>query len=74
MTSYRFSILVTKDAHGWEAHCPGFPDCRARGQTFEDAVASLRDVIQILVEDGLGDDEKLPGADGAYLTTVELAV
>jgi predicted RNase H-like HicB family nuclease len=57
MNGYRFSVLVARDMNGWEAFCPDFPDCRARGATYEDAVANLKDLVQVLVEDGLGDDE-----------------
>ena len=57
MSGYRFSVLVAKDIKGWEAYCPDFPDCRARGSSYEDAVANLKDLVQILIEDGLGDDE-----------------
>lgn len=60
MTGYRFSAYVIRDSDGWAAHCPEFPDCRARGATYELALDSLRDVIKIFVEDGLGDDEAPP--------------
>lgn len=74
MSGYRFSALVAKDAKGWEAYCPDFPDCRARGATYEDAVDNLKDLVQILVEDGLGDDEKLPQPGELCFTALELAV
>ncbi len=70
MSGYRFSAYVLRDREGWAAHCPDFPDCRARGATYELALASLRDVIQIFVEDGLGDDEPPPQHDGLAFTTL----
>jgi predicted RNase H-like HicB family nuclease len=57
MSGCQFSVLVARDIKGWEAYCPDFPDCRARGSSYEDAVANLKDLVQVLVEDGLGDDE-----------------
>ena len=74
MSGYRFSVLVAKDMKGWEAYCPDFPDCRARGATYEDAVDNLKDLVQILVEDGLGDDERPPQPDEVCFTALELAV
>jgi predicted RNase H-like HicB family nuclease len=71
MSGYRFSVLVARDIKGWEAYCPDFPDCRARGPSCEDAVANLKDLVQILVEDGLGDDEAVFG--GGRLGDVEIA-
>jgi len=74
MSGYRFSVLVARDMNGWEAYCPDFPDCRARGSSYEDAVANLKDLVQILVEDGLGDDETFVQADELCLTALNLAL
>ena len=49
-----------------------FPDCRAWGATYEAALANLRDVISIFVEDGLGDDEPPPQHDELSFTTLSL--
>jgi predicted RNase H-like HicB family nuclease len=72
MSGYRFSAYVIRDGEGWAAHCPEFPDCRARGATYELALDNLRDVIQIFVEDGLGDDEPPPQPEAASFTTLHL--
>lgn len=70
MSGYRFSVYVIRDAEGWSAVCPEFSDCRARGATYEDALANLRNVIQIFVEDGFGDDEPPPQHEGLSFTTL----
>lgn len=70
MSGYRFSAYVIRNGEGWAAHCPEFPDCRARGATYELALANLRDVIQIFVEDGLGDDEMPPQHAELSFTTL----
>ncbi|MCJ7486868.1 MAG: type II toxin-antitoxin system HicB family antitoxin [Candidatus Aminicenantes bacterium] len=72
MNGYRFSVYVIRDDEGWAAVCPKFLDCRARGATHEAALANLRDVIQIFVEDGLGDDEPPPRYDDLSFTTLSL--
>ncbi len=72
MSGYRFPAYVVRDRDGWAAHCLDFPDCRARGMTYEEALNNLRDVIQIFVEDGLGDDEPPPQHDELSLTTLTL--
>jgi len=72
MSGYRFSAYVVRDGEGWAAHCPEFPDCRARGATYEMALDNLRDIIQIFVEDGLGDDEAPPQHDKTSFTTLSL--
>lgn len=72
MDGYRFPAYVVHDRDGWAAYCPEFPDCRACGRTYEDALDNLRDVIQIFVEDGLGDDEAPPQHDDQSFTTLRL--
>jgi predicted RNase H-like HicB family nuclease len=74
MSGYRFSVIVARNIDGWEAYCPDFPDCRARGPSYEDAVDNLRDLVQVLVEDGLGDDETLPRPEALSLTMLDLAL
>ncbi len=74
MNGYRFSVYVIRDGEGWAAQCPEFPGCRARGASYEAALANLRDVIQIFIEDGLGDDEPPPQQDGLSFTTLNLSV
>jgi predicted RNase H-like HicB family nuclease len=70
MSGYTFPAYVVRDRDGWAAHCPEFPDCRAHGATYEDALAHLRDVIRIFVEDGLGDDEQPPQHETLSFTTL----
>lgn len=72
MSSYRFSAYVIRDGEGWAAVCPEFPDCRSCGATYEAALASLRDLIRVFVEDGLGDDEPPPQHDELSFTTLSL--
>jgi predicted RNase H-like HicB family nuclease len=71
MNGYRFSVYAIRDGEGgWSAVCAEFPDCRARGATYEAALANLRDVISIFVEDGLGDDELPPQHEELSFTTL----
>ena len=74
MNGYRFSVYVIRDGEGWAAVCAEFPDCRARGATYEAALANLRDVISIFVEDGLGDDELPPQPDETCFTALDLTL
>jgi predicted RNase H-like HicB family nuclease len=74
MNGYRFSVYAIRDWEGWAAHCPEFPGCRARGATYEDALANIRDVIRIFVEDGLGDDESPPQPEETCFAALDLTL
>ena len=69
MDNYRFSVYVIRDGEGWAAVCSEFPDCRARGASYDAAMDNLRELIQIFVEDGLGDDEPPPQPRWACYST-----
>lgn len=74
MNTYRFPAYVIRDGEGWAAFCPGYPAGRARGATREAALANLRDLVQILIEDGLGDDEPPPQPrDPPFSTAIKVA-
>ncbi len=74
MNSYRFSVYAIRDREGWAAVCPEFSDCRARGATYEDALANIRDVIRIFIEDGLGDDEPPPQHEETCFAALDLTL
>lgn len=74
MTGYRFPVIIVRDDEGWSARCPDFQDCRARGASYEDAVENLRELVQVLIEDGLGDDETPAQPDDLFFTDMSLAV
>lgn len=74
MNGYRFSVYAIREGEDWAANCPEFPGCRARGATYEDALANIRDVIRIFVEDGLGDDESPPQPGETRLAALDLTL
>ena len=74
MDDYRFSVVVHRNGCGWVAVCPEFGDCEARGETYEDALANIREAIQVRIEDCLGDDEELPQAETVNFTTLRLSL
>lgn len=75
MNAYRFSVYVARGDDGeWAACCPEFPECRAAGATYEDALANIREAIRIVVEDGWGDDEAVPQVEEPTFTALSLSL
>jgi len=74
MKDYRFSVMVGKNGNGWMASCPEFGDCEAHGDTYEEALANIREVIQVRIEDSLGDNEDIPQAETVNFTTLRLSL
>jgi predicted RNase H-like HicB family nuclease len=56
------------------AVCPEFADCEAHGGSYEEALANIREAIQIRVEDCLGDSEDIPQAETVNFTMLRLSL
>jgi predicted RNase H-like HicB family nuclease len=74
MDDYRFSVVVRRNGSGWAAVCPEFEECEAHGETYEDALAGIREAIQVRIEDCLGDDEEIPQAEAVNFMTLRLSL
>ena len=49
------SVVVGKDEHGFYAWCPELKGCQSQGDTLEEALANMREAIELYLE-------TLPGA------------
>lgn len=74
MDDYRFSVVVYRNGCGWVAACPEFDGCEACGETYDEALASIREAIQMRIEDCLGDDEDIPQAETVNFTTLRMSL
>ncbi|PIZ34655.1 type II toxin-antitoxin system HicB family antitoxin [Candidatus Aquicultor secundus] len=74
MKNYRFSIIVEKDKDGYFAFCPELQGCYAQGETYEEALENIKDVIRLHVEDRIESGEEVPQAESVSLTSMEIAV
>ncbi len=74
MDDYRFSVMVGKNGNGWVAVCPEFEDCEAHGKSYEEALANIRETIQVRLEDSFADNEDIPQADAANFTMLRLTL
>lgn len=74
MKTYRLACVIEKDEGGYVAYCPQLQGCYTQGETYEDAMANLRDAIRLHIEDRLAEKEPVPTAEEINLTSVEVTV
>jgi predicted RNase H-like HicB family nuclease len=67
-------IVVEKDSDGYFVSCPALQGCYSQGDTYEEAVANIKDAIRLHIEDHLADGEEIPEYTTVSLSTVEVAV
>ncbi|NPA91043.1 MAG: type II toxin-antitoxin system HicB family antitoxin [Chloroflexi bacterium] len=74
MTKYIFPVVIEKDKHGYFAYCPTLQGCYTQGDTYEEALANIRDAIQLHIADRLASNEPIPEVDTVSLTMMELEI
>ncbi|QTA38518.1 type II toxin-antitoxin system HicB family antitoxin [Thermosipho ferrireducens] len=71
-TKYKFTVVIEKDENGYFAYCPELQGCYTQGNTYEEAVESIKDAITLHIEDRLASGEEIPRAESVSLTVVEV--
>ncbi len=74
MRTYRFTVVVEKDADGYFALCPDLQGCYTQGETYEEALSNIRDAIRLHVEDRLNAGEQIGQPEAVSFTSLEVAV
>ena len=44
------SVVIEKDEHGFYARCPELMGCYTQGQTLDEAIANIREAIELYLE------------------------
>jgi predicted RNase H-like HicB family nuclease len=44
------SVLIEKDENGFYAWCPELKGCQSQGETLEEAIANIREAIELYLE------------------------
>lgn len=72
--SYKVSILIEKDEHGYYAYCPELEGCQTQGNSFEEVVANIKEAVKLYLE-ALPDEEKKDVLSQEILTmTLEVQI
>jgi predicted RNase H-like HicB family nuclease len=72
-TIFRLPVIVEKDDDGYFVYCPRLQGCYTQGDTYEEAIANIKDAIHLHIEDRVANKEPLPKLE-LSLTAVEVAV
>jgi len=74
MKSYRVSVVIEKDKDGYYAFSPDLQGCYTQGDTFEEVITNIKDVVRLHIEDRLESGEEIPLPESVSLTALEVAV
>lgn len=73
MNTYRFSIIIEQDEHGYFVRCPELQGCYSQGDTYEEAMNNIKDAIRLHVQDRMADRELMPSARSVSVGSIEVA-
>jgi predicted RNase H-like HicB family nuclease len=64
----KISVVIEQDENGCYAWCPELQGCQSEGRTIEEALANVREAIELFLET-LTDDERSAALSREILTT-----
>lgn len=64
----KVSVVIEQDVHGCYAWCPELKGCQSQGATVEEALANIREAIELFVET-LTEEERSAALSREILTT-----
>jgi len=74
MQTYNLPIIIEKDEAGYVAYCPELQGCYTQGDTYEEALANIKDAIALHIQDRVENGESVSRPEVLNIATVEVAV
>jgi predicted RNase H-like HicB family nuclease len=72
--SYKVSVVIEQDKHGFYAYCPELEGCQSQGDTLDEVVANIREAIELYLETLPKSERKNYLSKEILTTTVEVKV
>ncbi|MEA3254853.1 MAG: type II toxin-antitoxin system HicB family antitoxin [Candidatus Altiarchaeota archaeon] len=64
---FEFPVVIEKDKEGYFAQCPVLQGCYTQGDTYEEVLENLRDVIKLHIADRIEIKEEVPPVENIAL-------
>lgn len=48
--SYKVSVIIEKDEHGYYAYCPELEGCQTQGDSIDEVMANIKEAIELYIE------------------------
>ena len=72
--SYKVSIVIEKDEHGYYAYSPELEGCQTQGDSLEEVIANAKEAVELYLETLSSDEVKELLSKEILTTTVEVQV
>jgi len=68
----KVSVVIEQDVHGCYAWCPELKGCQSQGKTVEEALANIREAIDLFLETLTADERSAALSQEILTTAVEV--
>ena len=72
--SYKVSVVIEKDEHGYYAYSPELEGCQSQGDTFDEAVANIREAVELYLETLSEEERRERLSQEIYTSSLEVAL
>jgi len=66
------SVIIERDEHGYYAWCPELKGCQSQGASLEEALANIREAIELYLETLLPDERDVLLSQEILTTAIEV--
>jgi antitoxin HicB len=71
MKTYDFKVILEPDeTGGYVVSCPSLPGCYTQGETIEEALENIKEVIALCLEDMEAEGEEIPDSTKTLIGSV----
>ncbi|NOY38812.1 MAG: type II toxin-antitoxin system HicB family antitoxin [Nitrospirae bacterium] len=72
--SYKVSIIIEKDEHGYYAYAPELEGCQTQGETIDEVMANIKEAIELYLETLTEEEIREATSKEILTTTLEVQV
>ena len=72
--SYKVSIVIEKDEHGYYAYCPRLEGCQTQGDSIEEVTANIEEAVELYLETLSKEDKQAILSNEIFTMTLEVKV
>ena len=74
MRQLTLPVVFESDSDGYFVSCPPLQGCYSQANTYEEALANIKDAIRLHIEDRVAGGEEIPEHVSVSLSTVEVSM
>ena len=74
MRHYDLPIIIEQDEDVYFVTCPELQGCYSQGDTYEQALDAIKDVITLHLQDRLNEKDELPIMKSVSLSTIHITL